>query len=44
MIKLWYGLLCTLSHLNRVSLMQVDSLTRIYPCGECAEHFEEIVR
>ena len=23
---------------------QVDALTRIYPCGDCAEHFGEIVK
>ena len=23
---------------------QVDTLTRIYPCGECAQHFQEVVR
>ncbi|KAL6751943.1 ERV/ALR sulfhydryl oxidase domain-containing protein [Haematococcus lacustris] len=22
----------------------IDSLTRIYPCGECAQHFQEVVR
>jgi FAD-linked sulfhydryl oxidase len=22
----------------------VDSLTRIYPCADCAQHFQEIVR
>ena len=25
-------------------VQQVDTLTRIYPCGECAVHFRDIVR
>ncbi len=24
--------------------MQMDILTRMYPCGECARHFSEVVR
>jgi len=27
-----------------LSLLQVDVLTRIYPCGECATHFAALVR
>ena len=26
------------------TIVQVDTLTRIYPCGECAHHFQELVR
>lgn len=26
------------------TIVQVDTLTRIYPCGECAVHFQDLVR
>lgn len=28
----------------KLTLMQVDVLTRIYPCTECAQHFGEVVK
>ncbi|KAL6780196.1 ERV1B [Auxenochlorella protothecoides x Auxenochlorella symbiontica] len=26
------------------AVLQIDILTRMYPCGECAAHFKELVR